>query len=86
MFWLFGHETCGILALQPGIKPTCLTLEDEVLTTGLPGKSLFLLFKSHSPQLEMPAFLLSRVGALLGFPHSLFLSSLPPSLPPFLSP
>ena len=85
MFWLFGHETCGILALQPGIKPTCPTLEGEVLTTGLPGKSLFLLFKSHSPRLEMPAFLLS-VGALSGFPHSLFLSSLPPSLPPFLSP
>ena len=30
----FGHEACGILAPQPGIEPTPLALEGEVLTTG----------------------------------------------------
>ena len=37
MFWVFGHETCGILASRPGIKPTP-ALADEVLATGLAGK------------------------------------------------
>ena len=40
MFWVFGCEACGILAPRPGIKPTPPELEGEVLTTGLPGKSL----------------------------------------------
>ena len=40
MFWVFGHEVCGILAPQPGIEPAPPALEDEVLTTGPPGKSL----------------------------------------------
>ena len=39
VFWFFGHEACGILAPQPGIKPTPPALEGEVLTTGLPRKS-----------------------------------------------
>ena len=39
MFGFLGHEVCGILA-QPGIESTPPVLEDEVLTTGLPGKSL----------------------------------------------
>ena len=30
MFWLSGHEACGILAPQPGIKPLPPALEDEV--------------------------------------------------------
>ena len=34
----FGQEACGILATWPGIEPTPLALEGEVLTTGLPGK------------------------------------------------
>lgn len=29
----FGHEACGILAPQPGIKPIRLAMEGEVLTT-----------------------------------------------------
>ena len=33
MFWFFGHEACGILALQPGIKPTPSALEGKALTT-----------------------------------------------------
>ena len=40
MFCFGGHETCGILAPWPGIKPAPDALEGEVLTTGLPGKSL----------------------------------------------
>ena len=40
MFWFFGHEACGILAPQPGIKPAPRALEGEVFTTGPPGKSL----------------------------------------------
>ena len=43
MFWFFAHETFGVLASQPGIELSCPELEDEVLTTGLPGKSPFLL-------------------------------------------
>ena len=40
LFFFFGHEVCGILAPQPGIEPSPTALEDEVLTTGQPGKSL----------------------------------------------
>ena len=42
MFWFFGLEACGILAPQPGIKPTPPVLEEEVLTTGPSAKSLRL--------------------------------------------
>ena len=40
VFFFFGHEASGILAPRTRIKPTTLALEGEVLTTGLPGKSL----------------------------------------------
>ena len=33
MFWFSGHEACGILAPQPGIKSTSPALEGKVLTT-----------------------------------------------------
>ena len=36
----FGREAWEILAPQPGIEPAPPALEGEVLTTGLPGKSL----------------------------------------------
>ena len=39
MFLVFGHQACGILAPQLGIKPAPPALEGKVLTTGLPGKS-----------------------------------------------
>ena len=39
MFWVFGHKGCGILVPRPGIEPAPPALEDEVLTTGPPGKS-----------------------------------------------
>jgi len=40
MFWLFGHEACGISASRPGIEPAAPVLEGYVLTTGLSDKSL----------------------------------------------
>ena len=40
MFSFLDHETCGILAPWPGIKPAPSALEGEVLTTGPPGKAL----------------------------------------------
>ena len=43
MFWFFGPKAFGILARQPGIEPAPPALEGEVLTTGLPGKSLDIL-------------------------------------------
>ena len=40
VLFFFGHEACGILVPQPGIKPAPLAVKGEVLTTGPPGKSL----------------------------------------------
>ena len=42
MFWFFGLKACGILAPWPGVEPASPALEDEVLTTGPPGKSHIL--------------------------------------------
>ena len=39
MSWVFGPEARGILALQPGIKPTTPALEGEAVSSGPPGKS-----------------------------------------------
>ena len=70
MFWFFGHEACGILALWPGIEPVPWALEDEVLTTGLPGKSLYYIFKkfmlvllltSWDPSQDVPPITLLRI-------------------------
>ena len=44
MFGVFGQEACGNLAPWPGIEPIHPALEDEVLTTGLPGRSLKVTF------------------------------------------
>ena len=44
MFWFFGCEACGILAPWPGIEPTPSALEGKVLTTGLPRKSLLVIY------------------------------------------
>ena len=35
----FGHDACGILTPRAGIKPILPALEEEVLTTGPPGRS-----------------------------------------------
>ena len=40
MFWFFGHEVCGIVAPQPGIKPSPRALESKVLIIETPEKSL----------------------------------------------
>ena len=42
MFRFFGPKVGRLLAPQPGIKPTPYEMEGEVLTAGLPGKSLDL--------------------------------------------
>ena len=40
MFWFFGHEVCGILVPQPGIRPSPHALESKVFITEPPEKSL----------------------------------------------
>ena len=40
---------CGTLVLWPGIEPTSSTLKGSVLTTGPPGKSLFLHLYNERP-------------------------------------
>ena len=52
MFWFFGHQVWGILALRPGIEPAPPALEDELLTTEPPGKS---------PQEFLPKILIEHV-------------------------
>ena len=44
MFWFFRHKICEILAPWPGIEAAPPALEDEVLTTGPPEKSLLQHF------------------------------------------
>ena len=44
LFWFFGREVCGVLAVWPGIEPEPHALKDEVLTTGLPGKPHFVAY------------------------------------------
>ena len=53
MFWFFGHEACGILAPRPGIEPVPPAFEGEVLTTGLPGKSLATFNICSSDRLKL---------------------------------
>ena len=43
MFWFFDYKVCRILAPRPGMDPTPTALEANVLTTGLPGKSLIFI-------------------------------------------
>ena len=40
VLWFFGPKACGVLAPWPGIELAPPALEGEVLTTGMPGKSL----------------------------------------------
>ena len=60
MFQVFGHEACGILASQPGIKPALPALEGDVLTTGLPGGGR----KKKSMQQRSMLFAKSKVDPL----------------------
>ena len=39
LYFFLAPKHCGILATRPGIEPASPVLKDEVLTTGLPGKS-----------------------------------------------
>ena len=58
MWFFFGREVCGILAPQPGMEPVLSALEGNVLTSGLPGKSLSGLFQvlRLSPEPLLPLF------------------------------
>ena len=47
-FYFFDLEACGISAPQPDFKPIAPSKEGEVLTIGLPGKSLPCTFKPWS--------------------------------------
>ena len=66
----FGHEACGILAPQSGIKPTPPTLEGEVLTTGPPGKSpnicAYFLKSLQTKKLRLRAFHELAVNKMAG--------------------
>ena len=37
VFWLFGHEACGILTSLPGIEPALSVSQDGVLTLDFQG-------------------------------------------------
>ena len=47
-FGFLAREACGIIVPQAGIKPTGPALEDGVLTTGPPGKSLQCVFYAYN--------------------------------------
>ena len=81
MFWFIGHEPCEISASPPGIKPTPLALEGEVLTTGPLGKSLEGKFWVHASHwlLEFPSGIklsVAHSGNLLGNDWTFFIGSL----------
>ena len=64
-FWDFGYEVRGVLAPQPGMEHIAPALEDEVLTTGPPGKSLhyFLRVRKYSSEASCrPSFTLALIG------------------------
>ena len=45
MFLFISQKASGILASWPGIEPTPHALEGGVLTTRLPGKSLYVFIE-----------------------------------------
>ena len=45
--WAFSSTACGILVSPPGIEPGSPALHGKFLTTGPPGKSLFLFLKFY---------------------------------------
>ena len=52
--WGGRHAACGILVPRPGMEPNRLHWKHSVLTTGLPGKSLyyFLMYCWLLPRLS----------------------------------
>ena len=44
VFCFFGSEACRILGPRPGIEPAPFAFEGKVLTTGLRGKSPYVIF------------------------------------------
>ena len=39
----YGHVACGTLVSQPGVEPGSPAVEAQSLTTGSPGKSLYII-------------------------------------------
>ena len=54
MFWIFGPNACGVLALQSGMQPAPLASEGDVLTTGLPGKSHEISVPWADAKMDLP--------------------------------
>ena len=64
--WQVGHSypiACGILAPQPGIKPTSPAFQGRFLTTGPPEKPM--------KSLQCPLFLLSSLWAITAIKRSI---------------
>ena len=60
MFWFFCCKVPRILAPQAGIKPAAPALEGKMLTTGSPGKSVFLYFKNCFSHLWLSLLLVAK--------------------------
>ena len=43
MLLFYGHVACGILVSQPGVEPGSPAVGAQSLTTGSPGKSLYII-------------------------------------------
>ena len=69
MLCFFGQEVYRILAPLPGIKPILPALEGDVLTPGLPGKSLLLIFLGSSNSTVIDSSYLIFSGKLKGYYH-----------------
>ena len=67
MFWFFGWEACGILALQSRMEPILSALEGEIITTGPPRKSPVFVFYDWLVSLSLMSFFGGQGGvAVLG--------------------
>ena len=61
MFWFFGQKACGIFVPWPGTEPSSPALENEVLTTGLPGQSLLLFIQFEKKKWKFSNFSITTI-------------------------
>ena len=52
---------CGVLVPQPGIKPVSPALESKFLTTGSPGKPIFVFYIDRNYNIEEVSLLHCRL-------------------------
>ena len=76
-FFFFGHTTCRILFLQPGIKPAPLQWKHRVLTIGLPGNSHNV---SNFHSLDFSEISLRRINRAIFIVYELWKYSFPTSV------